>query len=376
MSPESADRIRTLIDEGLDWQALLIEAGRHGVTPLVSRQLLTHFAELVPAEWQAPLRAGYERVAQRNLYLAAEMIRLSGRFRAEDLMAIPYKGPLLAAQAYGDFALREFVDLDFAIRQRDLPRGQTVLLSEGYQAAFGETAPEEGSRPTHSEYQFIRPTGRVIVELQTETTLRYFPRPLDFDAMSCGLKQVELGGGELFSFTPEDTLMMLAVHGAKHFWERLLWIADIAELTQAEHGVVWEDVFARAAEMKVERMLRLALYVAHQMLDAPLPNEVLKEVQRDTVAKKLSEGIQARFFRGGRAPLPVFSRFRFRVGTRDTSWQGLGYALRLATSPTDPDREDMPLPAKLSHTHAWFRPLLLIRRYGVRRSKSGEPPKK
>jgi hypothetical protein len=349
-------------------------AGQHGVTPLISRLLLAHFLDLVPTEWHSQLRTNYERVAQRNLFLAAEMLRLSSRFRAVGILAVPYKGPLLAAQAYGDFSLRAFMDLDFAIRQRDLPQGQELLLSDGYEAAFGPTPPTEGERPTRSEYQFIRPAGRVVVELQTETTLRYFPRPLDFDALASRLRKVTLGGGELMSFSPEDTLLLLAVHGAKHFWERLLWIADIAELAQVVNGVAWPAVFARAAEMGVDRMLRLALFTAHHMLDAPLPGDVLQKVQSDSGTKRLGDGIRARFFRGGEAQLPVFSRFRFRVATRDGFWQGIRYALRLATSPTDPDRTALPLPTNLSRAHAWLRPLLLVRRYGIRGRKAGKPP--
>jgi hypothetical protein len=375
MPPAVADRVRGLVAGGLDWKMLLQCAAEHGVTPLVSRQLLTRFEELVPEEWRGPLRAEYERVAQRNLFLAAELVRLSSRFRAEGLMAVPYKGPLLAAQAYGDFALRQFVDLDFAVRQRDLPRAAAALVSDGYQSAFGELAADEGVRPRHSEYQFIRPAGRVIVELQTETTLRYFPRPLDFDAMSNRLHRVDMGGGEVTSFSAEDTLILLAVHGTKHFWERLIWVADIAEFAQTKQEIDWTAAFARAHKMGVERMLRLALYAAQHMLDAPLPESVLQKMESDAVTKRLGEGIRTRFFCEEKAPLPVFSRFRFRVASRDRFWQGMRYALRLATVPTDPDRTDLPLPGNLSHAHSWLRPFLLMRRYGIRGSKPSEPPK-
>jgi hypothetical protein len=374
-SEEASARVRTLIAGGVDWPQLMEAAREHGVTPLVCRQLLTNFADVVPVEWHVQLRARFEENAQRNLSLAREMVRLSSRFRAEGLPAVPYKGPLLAAQAYGDLALRQFADLDFLMRQRDIPRVQALLLSDGYEAVFGAISEDEGARPTHSEYQFNRPAGRVTVEMQTETTLRYFPRLLDLEGMNNRKKQTTLGGEEIFSFSAEDTLILLAVHGSKHFWERLMWIADIAELAQAKDGVVWPVAFERADEVGVGRMLRLGLWAAHDMLDAPLPDDVLQKVQSDPVTRRLGEGIRARYFRVRLTPLPVFSRFRFRVATRDSFWQGWRYALRLATTPTDPDRTAMPLPANLSRAHAWLRPFLLIKRYGIRRSKSGEPPK-
>ncbi len=297
------------------------------------------------------------------------MLRLSSLFHAEGLLAVPYKGPILAAQAYGDPGLRQFADLDFAVTQRDIYRAQAVLLKEGYRASFGEVAQGEGAKPTLSEYQYIRPEWNVVVELQTETTLRYFPRPLDFEEMGRRLEPIPLAGAEACTFSAEDTLLLLSVHGAKHFWERLLWITDIAELLQASSGVDWKKAYARGEEFKAGRMLRLALYLAHAMLDAPLEEDVLKTIREDSAVTKLGEGISARFSLNPEAPLSVLDRFCFRVRSRENLWQGARYALRLATSPANPDRAELPLPGWLSCVRGFLRPLLLVKRYGVRRPK-------
>jgi Uncharacterised nucleotidyltransferase len=372
MSAELAARIHALITGNLDWRALNTAACEHGVAPLVCSQLLAHFPEVVPAEWQMRMRRQLEETARRNLYMTVEMFRLASSFRAQGLIAVPYKGPLLAAQAYGNLAMRQFADLDFAIRQRDLPKAAALLQASGYDAVFGTMAAEEGNHPTHSEYQFVRPAGNVIVEMQTEVTLRYFPHKLDFDALEKRLTSVSLAGGETLSFSPEDTLILLSVHGAKHFWERLMWIADISELSQAARGIRWEEVFSRAKEMGVSRILDLALYLAHRMLEAPLPDDVLEKISRDSVAEKLGDGICERFSMSVHAQIPIFSRFRFRVASRDSLWAGLRFAMRLAISPTEHDRADAPLPEGMSGMRRWLRPVLLMKRYGIRRPKSDE----
>jgi Uncharacterised nucleotidyltransferase len=122
-----ADRVRTLVTGGVDWQTLLQAAGDHGVTPLVCSQVLTHFGELVPTKWRTRMRRSLAECAQRNLYMTGEMFRLASQYRAAGILAVPYKGPLLATQAYGNLAMRQFSDLDFAIRQRDLPRAAALL---------------------------------------------------------------------------------------------------------------------------------------------------------------------------------------------------------------------------------------------------------
>jgi hypothetical protein len=372
MSPEISTRIRTLIAGGVDWEAVDQGAGAHGVTSLVSSQLLANFSEILPVEWRAQMRRQVEEIAQRNMYLTAEMFTLANLFRTDGMFAIPYKGPLLAAQAYGNLAMRQFADLDFAIPQTDIPRAAAVLEANEYRAVFGATAQEEGTRPTHSEYQFVRSAGNVIVEMQTEITLRYFPRKLDFDALKKRLTTISIAGGEILSFSPEDTLILLSVHGAKHFWERLMWIADISELSQSVSGIHWDEAFALAKEMDVSRALNLALYLAHRMLEAPLPDDVLEKVLRDEAAQKLGNGICEQFSMSAEAQLPIFSRFRFRVASRDSFWAGLRFAMKLATSPTEPDRAAVPLPEGISGMRRWLRPMLLMKRHGIRRPKSGE----
>jgi len=46
--------------------------------------------------------------------------------------AIPFKGPVLAVQAYGDLLMRSFVDLDILIHAKDLSRVSKILIDQGY----------------------------------------------------------------------------------------------------------------------------------------------------------------------------------------------------------------------------------------------------
>jgi hypothetical protein len=367
MPAELAEHVRAIVRGPLDWKLFLAAAENHCVLPLVWQQLETVCGDSVPTEWREKLRASAERTAQRNLQLAGELFRLAALFRAANITAIPYKGPVLAAQAYGSFALRQFADLDFAVRQRDLPHAAAELAREGYESAFGALATNEDSQTAHGDYKFVRARDRLIVELKTEGTLRHFPRALNFGAFQSRLKRVPLPGGEIETFSAEDTLIFLAVHGAKHFWERLLWITDISELAQMTPGIAWPQAFSIAEEMGVTRMLNLALDVATRMLQTPLPKEVQDRVRRDAGAMQVGRAIAEQFSLAGVTDLAVFSRFKFRMAMREGSWSGMQYAFRLATLPSEADREELPLPEKLSGMHRWLRPFLLMRRHGIKR---------
>ena len=78
------------------------------------------------------MRLKWQLIALYNRHLTAELVRLTGLLKAAGVEAIAFKGPVLAAMAYGSIELRQFVDLDILVRQSDLPRIAEILTAEGY----------------------------------------------------------------------------------------------------------------------------------------------------------------------------------------------------------------------------------------------------
>src|SRR4029079_18015131 len=89
-------------------------------------------AGLVPEQVLAQLAIEFRRNTVRNLYLTGELARILKMFADQAIPALPFKGPLLAQQAYGNLGLRVFQDLDLLIRPRDVARTLAMLASEGY----------------------------------------------------------------------------------------------------------------------------------------------------------------------------------------------------------------------------------------------------
>jgi hypothetical protein len=225
-----AQRTRTLLQGDLDWAYLSAAADVHSVTPLFCRQLQHAGSIGIPEKTWSELREKARRNTIRVFYLTTELVRIVEGFRAGGVLAVPYKGPVTAAQAYGDMTLRQFDDLDIIIRQRDLAGASEVLASLGYHDQF----PQKNSpgAPVPGEYSFVHEAGRSRLELHTERTMRHFPVPIDLDAFRSRLAPVSLNARDLYTFRPEDALPFLCVHGCKDFWGRLAWVADVAELAQ------------------------------------------------------------------------------------------------------------------------------------------------
>ncbi len=357
------ERIRALSREDLNWAYLVGAAVEQGVAPLLYLQLKNGCTEVVPPFWIEHLRQLFQQNAHRNLFLAAELLRILDGFRASDLLAVPYKGPVLAEQAYGNLALRQFADLDVVVRHRDVAAVHDVMVAEGYRAKFPALSAAGGKIP--GQYLFTRDTDGTLVEFHTERTLRYFPIPLRWEALSGRLEQVSVSGHAVATFCPEDALPILCVHGSKDFWERLIWIADIAALVQIPREIDWETCLRRAREMGAARLLFLGLSLADGLLGAPLPEEIQRKVRTDRAVQRLTGQVRNRFFAEIPGDWSTLERLGFRMRMRETLWQGSGYVLRLALAPTEEDWSRVRLPGALSPLYAALRPFRLLRDYGL-----------
>jgi hypothetical protein len=373
----AAARIRALLDGGLNWPDVLAIALQHHVVSFLYENLTLAAAELVPTVWLDSMRQHARKSSGLALLLLSELLRIHECFSAEQFPLIPFKGPVLSWLAYRSLTGRMFIDLDFVTKQNNIPRASAVLEAAGFSPKFGpqEDLPgRAGQAP--GQYPFFREATRTQVELHTEQTLRYFPGPLDLDKMSRRFITVEISGRKMRTFSVEDTLVMLCVHGAKHFWDRLAWIVDLAELIKSQ-PVGWASSMQIATDMKSTRVFLLGLYLAHEILGAALPQPILERAQQDSNVRWLADKVRAQFAGHADASPGVIPRALFRLRSRDAFGEGMRHMLRLTMSPTERDRQTIHLPRALAPFYMLVRPLRLLREHGLglrqRRKRKGPP---
>ncbi len=322
-------------------------------------------ADWLPKDQRETLAELARGTAKSNLAFMNEMLRLNALFQAAHIPAIPFKGPALAWLAYPNFAQRTCVDLDFVVPQRYIPEAVSTLKGLGYTPQFDSKEEQAGEHgPAPGQYAFAPKSGNCFLELHTERTLRYFSRPLNLDEMNTRLVQLEIGGQKIDTFSVEDLLVMLCVHGAKHFWERIAWIVDIAQLITVRE-VNWTLLFEIAANVESTRVLLLGLYLAHEMIGVSLPQSVLERVRGDAKVQWLAGKVSEQYEGNSDSNAGVWPRAMFRLRSSDRYAQGMRRLLRLGLSPTETDRQTVQLPGFLSPLYTLVRPFRLLREYGL-----------
>jgi Uncharacterised nucleotidyltransferase len=297
-----------------------------------------------------------------TLGMTAELFRVLDRLAAARIRALVVKGPVLAVRAYGDPGLRQYVDLDLLVRDADIQRATKVMIEAGYEADVPLSAIAAGKIP--GEYLFMRPGTKLMIELHTERTFRYFPHGLPLQRMFERQTYVRLDEHEIPALSLEDELVLICVHGAKHFWERLMWIADVAALITRQTKLNWDRAMATAKETGAERMLHVGLRLAAELLRMPLPERIRAAVRDDRAAAKLEAQIETWLPAAGSSPPGLLQRAAFRMRMRGGAIAGSAYLLRLSFSPTEEDWVEGAEEKRPWLLDALGRPFRLLRKYG------------
>jgi hypothetical protein len=175
--------------------------------------------------------------------------------------------------------------------------------------------------------------------------------------------RVRFDGHDVPALSVEDELILICIHGAKHFWERLMWIADVAALVTHQR-VDWNRAILVAREVQAQRMLRVGLLLATNVTGAKLPGEIVDRISSDVPAVHVAARIARRLPVVNDEPFGLLERAAFRIRMRGGFPRGLAYLLRLSVSPTEEDWLAGAEEKRAGTLDAISRPFRLARKYG------------
>jgi hypothetical protein len=362
MDDSRAAEITALATENIDWDRLVYLGSGHGVVPLLYRSLNRIHPVGIPSSVMERLRNEAQGIAGRNVLLATELLALLDLMRVSDVSAMPYKGPALACQVYGDLRLRSFIDLDILVRRADVPRVRNLLVEHRYQPQLEMTVGKQRAiLRSECDEVFTGPNGSVL-EIHWAITPPFFSFRLKTEDLFARATTIELLGKKVLAPSTEDLLLILSVNGAKDMWNRLEFICRVAELLHRYPEIRWQSVFTRARELGAERMLLLGLFLAHHLLGASLPEDVLQRVQRTKILWSMGNQVCERLFSRPEEMPKLLELTRFRLRCRERLRDRVNYCLKRALTPTHQDLENLTLPTSLEFLYPLVRPFRLIRR--------------
>ncbi|MFN3324242.1 MAG: nucleotidyltransferase family protein [Bryobacteraceae bacterium] len=346
------ERAAALAARAPDWDRAGKLASGHGVLPHFHRNLAQWFRREAGEETLHRLAAKARNSAVRNLALTSELLAVREAFETEGIRALPFKGPALSALLYGGVAMRPFLDLDLLLAPESVgPAGQ-ILRRLGFE--IEPPAPAFDRPFLHKDTAFVRPEGRVRVEVHWRLAEPKFGVAMDFEGLWRRRARVMVCGREVPTLDLEDLLLALAIHAARHCWSSLKWTCDIAELLRTQPWVDLAGVRERAREMGCRRMLAVSLALAAEMLEDPARSRVREAVDAEGAVEAAASHVRRHLFQ---PPESYYTDFILLLNLRER----LADRWRMAW----PELIDQVRPAPGSRLPDYARRMgRLLRRYG------------
>ncbi|MGA7926065.1 MAG: nucleotidyltransferase family protein [Candidatus Sulfotelmatobacter sp.] len=352
--PRESDlgRIRSMLNppvlgRPVEWEAVFRLADHHGTSSLLYQNLSRLAGGMVPSSELAAVRRSYERNVHKSLFLAREMIRILDRLDAMGIEVIPYKGIVLSEVYYGDMALRQSGDMDLFVRRHDVARIKGAIRQLGYilRVPVPEDAAEDYIASGY-ECTFDSPAGRNVLELQWALEQRFYAVDFDMDGLFKRAVNVTVAGRRVKTPSPEDLLLVLSVHAAKHVWGRLIWLCDMAQILKLGN-LNWDWVQAHARKFGIERILHVTLLLANRLLATAIPAPIEKSILADRAARAFADEIAVAVPRGVSYEEQQISYFRLMMRLRERKTDRLRFLARLTFTPGPGEWEAVRLPKTL-----------------------------
>ena len=348
----------------LNARLLLELLSRHGLTALcldiLKRQVKFGFPE--------------ERVAQlKNISICQAAIALRKgshlnqvliEFWKQGLEVMLLKGPALAMQAYGSDVVRDSNDFDLFIKRRDIEPCCRLLQSLGYNCHPELTVEEAVEFASYeNELLFQNQVSCLTVDLHWELSRHYLSRDMNWQLFSKRLVSIDIIGQSVLTLSPEDNIVFLSLHGAKHGWARLEWLCSLGCLIK-NNDIDWSAVLDRAEELKALRMLLLACALLQKICRIVPPRALSDHLMKELWLQNLVVMTYNTWFTSYHGTYPLERRVaRYHFLLQDNLIESVNYGFRLLFSPTGEDwqksrnegsgfwRKALGRPCRLLHQH-------------------------
>ena len=310
-------------------------AARHGVLPLL------------PSDDQ-PARASELRcIAQRQLAHCSELRRISDALRGTiDFIAL--KGPALSLQLYGSVSQRDSVDLDILVRPRNVANALEILHTIGYAGQRLESAAFRHWLHHQHELALSNREHNVLLELQWAWAQHHFAVERDIEACFEERTELALPGAAVQVLSAEDTLLYLAVHGAKHGWSSLSLVTDVAA-AGLRLDIDWDVATQRAQQIGILRLLEIAAVLSASLLRIDLP------IRSSAAARATAGALEQKLRVNDRQQsMQLFVKSREKTRDRMRVWW------RLASAPSPTDTAWVTLPDRMFGAYYLLRPIRLL----------------
>ena len=183
-------------------------------------------------------------------------------------------------------------------------------------------------------YEFVFDFGehRNLLEIQWRILPRFYAVDFNIERFFDRAIAVDLCERAVRTLCPEDLMLVLCVHAAKHAWTQLSWIREIGELSKSQQ-LDWVAIFNEAERLGICRILAVSLALANNLFGAEIPEAVQGYAQRDDGVEVIVRRVLLLLSQEEKLDPESVSYFRLMMDVRERWQDRARFLWRLAVTP-------------------------------------------
>ena len=273
-----------------------------------------------PSEaWRRQFRHDYIRSSISHREYRQQVAHLLEAASARDIPVMVLRGTRLAEKLYRDPAMRMYTDIDLLVRRTQLEQVKSLARELGF-----HRSPSPGSlsdtffERNHYHLLYVSRTTGIPLEVHWSMAPPFSIQRIDYEELFGRARQTRIAGVPGLMPSPEDDLILQAVHLNKHasslqglcgprltalcLKESLLpWMIDLDRFLALHPQLDWDAIARRSRSWEVAGPVLAALNTVAEVLGTGVPRPPRRELERAAYSGIL-EHMVGRLFRG-RDPL-------------------------------------------------------------------------
>jgi len=311
--------------ESINWNNLFEIAKKNKVRPLLYKGINeAKHEQYIPTDLLTSLKKAVFDISIFNLRQTKELLQLQKLFKESALKVVPYKGSILALEAYGALNLREISDIDLLVNEPDFPTIQQLLLDRNYQTEMDVSYEFFKKYNTqYYEYNFdYYKNGQRVFHVEPHWLIgpkrHQIPFGLsDFKELLISKKFLNT---DFTTFTPEGLLLSTVLHhGGQDSWSSLKQVADlVAIMNKFSSKIDWKSFFILLNDWKVTNLFLLGIGMAKNLFDITLPHFIEQQLKSSNINTSVKNKLikLASFNKKYKPTNSIFQQIWFQVTIR------------------------------------------------------------
>lgn len=251
----------------VNWDAVYETAVKHGVAPLIHRNLSTLDQSKLgmPEAVAETFRLFAYRAALQHEQQTHRLAQLLQTLASYDIDVMLIKGAALHRLVYTQPWYTVSEDIDMVLRSEQPPSPAT-------RAAVAELL-----NPFAIEWEW---------ETHHDVTLNGVLL-VDFGEMWRRAQQIVIGDQPAYVMAPEDMLLTACIGACRKRFFRLKGLCDISEIIATYTTMDWQQIAQRSQAYECSSIVYTALHVTQQLIDCPIPTRVYDNLAVHPIRRRL-----------------------------------------------------------------------------------------